>query len=171
MIFKGNFTTKLREVRFDLTGENNQEIFEVPLTHSPQPTHVIVYNFFVNFNLKFSIKFGVFAMPLISSKNIGNANKTSFFNALDIYLTKQQVVNRKLSAISNIYFKKVENFDWKELKIYFEIEGERGSSEACDKSSIFNHAEDTTGTFLSLDKLIPRSSKFHSTICLTLIGK
>lgn len=85
----------------------------------------------------------------------------AFFQALYIYMTKQQVVNRKLSSVTNVVCKKIQSVDnlvltvgpVEEIIKIFEADGDcydtleyiqylKGNKDIC---------------VLSVDKLIPRN--------------
>jgi hypothetical protein len=115
----------------------------------------------------------------ISSKN--------FYQAISIYLTKTQVVNRKLSCSSNIVFLNLNLSRDKTEVLIAKLQNEHDVEESIEeilskegiefvRSSIgslktFNH-EDSGGIYLSLDRMLPRNSqKFPHSVTATFIGK
>jgi hypothetical protein len=111
-----------------------------------------------------------------------------FYQAVSIYLTKTQVVNRKLSCSTNIVFLKlnssrdkieIENFI-KKLQNEYDVE-ESMEEILCKegiefvKSSIdtlkkFNH-EERGGIYLSVDRMLPRKLSHSASITATFIGE
>jgi hypothetical protein len=111
-----------------------------------------------------------------------------FYQAVSIYLTKTQVVNRKLSCSTNIVFLKLNSSrDKIEIEIFIKkLQNEYDVEESIEeilfkegiefvRSSIdslkkFNHED--RGIYLSVDRMLPRSGqKFSHSVTATIIGE
>lgn len=113
-------------------------------------------------------------MDLITSEDL-IVPSNAFFQALFIYLKKQQVVNRKLSSVTNLICKKVNSVNslilcgasGEEIRKSFETEGDCFDLQAIQE---FDGNEDFY--ILTVDKLIPRNLEVFPKIRVaTLIGK
>lgn len=111
-----------------------------------------------------------------------------FHQALHIYLTKQQVVNRKLSCASNVLFVKLSSINVEKKKFVIEKLQETAcnlpetaksivtsleiefSEQTVNELKEFDELQD--GTYLSIDRMVPRNvQKFKPCVVATFIGK
>lgn len=123
--------------------------------------------------------------------DLGSFPVNYFFQAINIYLRKPQVVNRKLSCSSNVVFLKLNiSSSEKIFKTKLLIDNLRESScnlsenvfnilsslgiEHCDCQSedLKSFNESIDGIYLSIDRMVPRSQqKFKNCLVSTLIGE
>lgn len=114
-------------------------------------------------------------MNLITSEDL-IVPKNAFYQALFIYLKKQQVVNRKLSSVTNVICKKVQSVDHLVLdcgSAEETIKSFEAQSDSFDLESIQElDGEDEDFYILLVDKLIPRNLEvFPKLQVATIIGK
>jgi hypothetical protein len=110
----------------------------------------------------------------IKIKNSDSCKRSLFFEVLNVYLSKQQTVNRKLSSILNSCFVKIKDseFDVILQKLRENLKfPEHCWYEAHDRERVLLNIEEYCGVFMSLDKLIPRSSKFKIAHVITVFSE
>lgn len=110
----------------------------------------------------------------------------AFYHALYIYLKKTQVINRKLSCVSNVVclktFKHFDKNDFiRNLKALENVDSESVEKAYKDLGSTFDKSyleeikevDDTSKViFISIDRMLPRNvQKYHNCTLLTIIGK
>lgn len=109
-----------------------------------------------------------------------------FYQAISIYLTKTQVVNRKISFATNLKFIQVENITLQNFVTDFldaitdDLSSQTIETYLADKGIKFvsgsiddvKKCDDNNGIFLSIDLFTARNSlKFPPCACITIIGK
>lgn len=112
-------------------------------------------------------------MDLITSEELV-VPTNAFYQALFIYLKKQQVVNRKLSSVANVICKKVQKVD--NLVLSGSAEGIVKSFETEGDCFDLESIQELDGNedfyVLLVDKLIPRNLEvFPKLQVATIIGK